>query len=151
MLRDRETAEEVVQDAFLSVWRQAQTYNPGVGRVKPWLMSIVHHRAIDRIRRTQGKAAPVYLEEAWMMADPSDPASEALRNLDRDQIRGFVQALPPDQRHAIELSYFRGHTFVEVARITGVPVGTVKSRVRLGLGKLRDSMAGWHDAGLAIA
>lgn len=146
MLRDRESAEEVVQDAFMSVWRQAQTYNPGLGRVKPWLLSIVHHRAIDRLRRTQGKPVPAYLDDAWMTAAPSDTAAEAIQNVDRGEIRAYVRALPHDQRKAIELSYFAGHTFVEIARMTGVPVGTVKSRVRLGLGKLRERMSG--DRGL---
>lgn len=138
MLSNRETAEEVVQDAFLSVWRQAETYRPGMGRVRPWLLSIVHHRSIDRIRRVRERMPSASLDEAWMKASPSDTFGDAYRTLQRDQIREALAQLPREQRAAIDLAYFNGSTFVEIAEMMDVPVGTVKSRVRLGLAKLKD-------------
>jgi RNA polymerase sigma-70 factor (ECF subfamily) len=141
IVRDRETAEEVLQDVFLSVWRQAHTYDAKAGRVKPWLMSIVHHRAIDRIRRLQNKPQPVPLDDAWMKAAPTNTELEAMRSVEGEYLRSLVSKLPAEQRHAIDLAYFNGNTFVEIARMTGAPVGTVKSRVRLGLGKLREMLA----------
>lgn len=137
MVTSREVAEEVTQDAFLSVWRQAGTYNAGVGRVRPWLLSIVHHRAIDRLRRTRDRMTAASLDEAWMTASGADVFGEVYAGLQRDQIRTALAQLPSEQRLAIDLAYFNGNTFVEIAEMTGVPVGTVKSRVRLGLGKLK--------------
>lgn len=146
MLRNRETAEEVTQDAFMSVWRQAETYRPSVGKVRPWLLSIVHHRAIDRMRRAGDRRRTASLDEAWMRAAPSDTYTEALRAVQQEEVRRWMARLPADQRRAIHLAYFDGNTFVEIAQMTGVPVGTVKSRVRLGLAKLRDMMSSWQDA-----
>ena len=146
MLRNRESAEEVTQDAFMSVWRQAQTYRPSVGKVRPWLLSIVHHRAIDRIRRVGERRQNVPLDEAWMRAAPADTFDEALRAVQHEEVRRWMARLPADQRRAIDLAYFDGNTFVEIAEMTGVPVGTVKSRVRLGLAKLRGMMASWREA-----
>lgn len=137
MLTNRETAEEVVQDAFLSVWRQAETYRPGMGRLRPWLLSIVHHRAIDRIRRVSERTPTASLDEAWMKPSGSDTFGDAYRTLQREQIRRALAQLPGEQRAAIDLAYFNGSTFVEIAELMDVPVGTVKSRVRLGLEKLK--------------
>lgn len=136
MVGSREVAEEVTQDAFLSVWRQAATYNVGAGRVRPWLMSIVHHRAIDRLRRVRERRPTAQLDEAWMKAADCDVFGEVYRNVQREEIRAALARLPDEQRRAVELAYFSASSFVEIAEITGVPVGTVKSRVRLALAKL---------------
>ena len=137
IVSSREVAEEVVQDAFLSVWRQSQTYNSGVGRVRPWLLSIVHHRAIDRLRRTSERQVTATLDEAWMKPSSADVFSDVYRGVQRSQIRAALAELPDEQRQAIDLAYFNGNTFVEIAEMTCTPLGTVKSRVRLGLGKLK--------------
>lgn len=137
MLGDRESAEEVVQDAFMSVWRQAATYDARVGRVRPWLLAVVHHRAIDRLRRLRDRRPATSLDEAWMLASGADVFRDVYHGLQQHQIRRALAALPPDQHAAIELAYFDGYTFAEVAEMTGVPVGTAKSRVRLGLARLR--------------
>ena len=136
MVSSREIAEEVTQDAFLSVWRQAITFDAGVGRVRPWLLSIVHHRAIDRLRRTKDRqTAP--LDEAWMKPSTADVFSDVYRGVQQDAIRAALAQLPGEQRQAVELAYFNGNTFVEIAAMVEVPIGTVKSRVRLALAKLK--------------
>jgi RNA polymerase sigma-70 factor (ECF subfamily) len=137
MLSNRETAEEVTQDAFMSVWRQATTYNRGVGKVRPWLLSIVHHRAIDRMRRVRERVPNASLDEAWMKPATSDTFGEVYQGLQREQLRAALQRLPKEQRLTIDLAYFNGNTLVEIAEMMNVPVGTVKSRVRLGLEKMR--------------
>ncbi len=140
MLANMETAEEVVQDAFLSIWRHAGTYDGRVGLARPWLLSIVHNRAIDRLRRPVNRQKTTQLDEAWMLAADVDVFADVYGALRGDEIRRAVSRLPEDQRAAIELAYFKGLTFVEIAKIVKSPVGTVKSRVRLGLARLRHSL-----------
>ncbi len=135
---DPGTAEDVVQDAFLGAWRNAFRYAGSRGSVKTWLLSIVHHRAIDAVRRRKPAAA---------LPETSDPVPatlvlpdiwpEVVGNLDRAVIAGALGSLSPVQREAIELAYFGGLTQQEIAERTGTPLGTVKSRVRLGLLALR--------------
>lgn len=137
ILGNREIAEEVTQDAFMSVWRQAATYKPGMGKVRPWLLSIAHHRAIDRTRRVADRNAGVSLDEAWMKPSADDVFGEVYQGLQREQIKQALAELPLEQRTAINLAYFNGNTYVEIAEMMDVPVGTVKSRVRLGLEKLK--------------
>lgn len=132
----RETAEEVVQDAFMSVWKQAQTYEPGVGRVRPWLLSIVRNRAIDSLRRVRGKQT-ASLDEAWMVPSGDDIFRDVYGGLQREQILKALDALPIEQRQAIEMAYFQGLSFTQMAQDTNTPAGTWKSRVRLAVGKLR--------------
>jgi RNA polymerase sigma-70 factor (ECF subfamily) len=137
VLGDRGMAEEVTQDAFMSVWRQAATYRPNAGRVRPWLLAIVHHRAIDRTRRIRERQPLATLDDAWMVHAGADVFRDAYRGVQRDAIRAALAQLPDEQRIAVDLLYFRGHTFSEIAELTGVAAGTAKSRVRLGLAKLK--------------
>jgi len=137
-------AEDVVQDAFLGAWRSADRYVPGKGTVKTWLLSIVHHRAIDAVRRRRPTAelpvdhdgtptpAPLTLPDVW---------GEVAGRLDREAVAAAVATLSGAQREAVELAYFGGLTQVEIAERTGVPLGTVKSRVRLALLALRRELA----------
>jgi RNA polymerase sigma-70 factor (ECF subfamily) len=137
---DDALAEDVVQDAFLGAWRSAERYVAGRGSVKTWLLSIVHHRAIDAIRRrrpvselpeeTEGARtpAPLTFPDVW---------GEVAGRLDADAVRSALGALPPAQREALELAYFGGLSQAEIAARTGVPLGTVKSRVRLALVGMR--------------
>jgi RNA polymerase sigma-70 factor (ECF subfamily) len=136
---DTQLAEDVVQDAFLGVWRQSGRYTPSRASVRTWLLSIVHHRAIDVVRRRRPTTAlpdgdgPV--DAAFVTVDPWP---EVVGRLDRESIRSALATLSDVQREAIELAYFGGLTHQEIAQRTGAPLGTVKSRVRLGLLGLRE-------------
>jgi len=139
ILGESEGAEDVVHDAFLAAWRGAPGYRRERGNVRGWLLSIVHHRAVDILRRkTAFRPAP--LEAAEDRADDADTAGEAVRNLERASVREALVALPAAQRKTIELAYFGGYTQVELAEIMGVPLGTVKGRMRIGLQKLRRAL-----------
>ena len=135
---DATLAEDVVQEAFLGVWRNAARYVEGRGSVKTWLLSIVHPRAIDAVRR---RRATVELPERDDAPPPPmrlpDVWAEVSSNLDADEVRAALAALTDVQREAIELAYFGGLTQVEIAQRTGTPLGTVKSRMRLGLLAMR--------------
>jgi RNA polymerase sigma-70 factor, ECF subfamily len=135
---DASLAEDVVQDAFLGAWRNAARYMEGRGSVKTWLLAIVHHRAIDAVRRRRPTAGLPDREDAPPpeMRLP-DVWSEVAANLDAAAVRAALAALSDVQREAIELAYFGGLTQVEIADQTGTPLGTVKSRMRLGLLAMR--------------
>jgi RNA polymerase sigma-70 factor (ECF subfamily) len=138
--RDRSLAEDVVHDAFLGVWRNARRYEANRGAVRTWIMAIVHHRGIDVVR----KQRPVSELPTDSLATSGfvlpDIWPEVAGILDRDAIREALGTIAPAQREAIELAYFSGLTQPEIARRTGAPLGTVKSRVRLGLLALRSAM-----------
>jgi RNA polymerase sigma-70 factor (ECF subfamily) len=134
-------AEDVVQDAFLGAWRNAARYVEGKGSVKTWLLSIVHHRAVDAVRR---RRPTVELPEREDVPPQSltlpDIWQEVAGNLDRHEIASAMATLSDVQREAIELAYFGGLTQQEIAARTGTPLGTVKSRIRLGLLALRRAL-----------
>ena len=143
ILGDQGAAEDVVQDAFLSVWRRAASFQPGRGSVRTWLLSIVHHRAIDRLRGTAGRARrDTALEEVDRVAALDDPWRDVELTLQRDVLRKGLATLPEEQRRTIELAYFGGYTQTEIAGAMGVPIGTVKGRMRIGLQKLRALLSG---------
>jgi RNA polymerase sigma-70 factor (ECF subfamily) len=139
---DPALAEDVVQDAFLGAWRNAGRYNAARGSVRTWLLAIVHHRAIDLLRRRRPASE---LPESDL-PPPSlvlpDIWPEVAGRLDRERIRQALGSLPDPQREAIELAYYGGLTQQEIAARTGAPLGTVKSRVRLGLLQMRGLIAG---------
>jgi RNA polymerase sigma-70 factor (ECF subfamily) len=139
IVNDYGVAEDVVQDAFVRVWRQAGSYTSGRGSVKNWLLSIVHHRAIDVLRsRGDRPRRDLPLDSAEMMPANADVWREVSRSLERDTVRAALATLPDAQRETIELAYFGGYTYVEIAELMDVPLGTVKSRMRLGLEHMRD-------------
>lgn len=139
ILGDAEGAEDVVHDGFISAWRGASSYRTERGNVRGWLLSIVHHRAVDVLRRkTTFRPAP--LEVAEHRPADDDTAEEATRNVEHATVREALEALPTAQRRTIELAYFGGYTHVELAEIMGVPLGTVKGRMRIGLQKLRRAL-----------
>jgi RNA polymerase sigma-70 factor (ECF subfamily) len=135
---DAAAAEDVVQDTFLGAWRNAGRYVEGRGSVKTWLLSIVHHRAIDAVRRRRPVAG---LPEREDVPPPAlrlpDVWGEVSATLDAESVRAALAALSDAQREAIELAYFGGLTQVEIAERTSTPLGTVKSRMRLGLLAMR--------------
>lgn len=138
---DRAAAEDVVQEAFLGAWRNAGRYVDARGSVRTWLLSIVHHRAIDAIRRRRpttelpesdaGLPVSLTLPDTW---------AEVEGGLDREAIQQALGRISDVQREAIEMAYFGGLTQTEIAERTGVPLGTVKGRLRLGLQGLRAAM-----------
>ena len=135
---DATLAEDVVQEAFLGAWRNAARYIEGRGSVKTWLLSIVHHRAIDAVRRRRPTTvlpdadlpppAALTLPDVW---------AEVAAELDAETVLGALATLSDVQREAIELAYFGGLTQQEIADRTDTPLGTVKSRMRLGLLAMR--------------
>ncbi len=135
---DATLAEDVVQDAFLGAWRNAARYMEGRGSVKTWLLSIVHHRAIDAIRRRRPTTELPEVETALPAAlTIPDVWAEVSASLDAETVRSALGALSDVQREALELAYFGGLTQGEIAERTGTPLGTVKSRMRLGLLAMR--------------
>lgn len=140
---DASLAEDVVQDAFLGVWRNASRYVEGRGSVKTWVLSIVHHRAVDAVRRRRPTTELPDREDAPPPAlTLPDIWDDVAAGLDREQIASAMNELSDVQREAIELAYWGGLTQQEIAERTGAPLGTVKSRVRLGLLTLRRALGG---------
>jgi RNA polymerase sigma-70 factor (ECF subfamily) len=139
MMGKRQAAEDLVQDAFLKVWRAAGSYRAERGSVRTWLLSIVHNRGIDQLRslashrRTQDR-----IEASAPKSQPSEAFAESWRNSQSEQVREALKTLPPEQLKILELAYFSGYTHVEIAKLLGLPLGTVKGRMRLGLKKVRD-------------
>jgi RNA polymerase sigma-70 factor (ECF subfamily) len=138
---NRVVAEEIVQEAFVSIWRHAHTYKPSLGPVRPWIFTIVQNAAIDSLRHGRGMGREASLEEAWMAAAGEDVFRDAYLNVQRGQVWRCLRDLPEEQRTAIRWVYYSGRSFAEISRRTGVPVGTLKSRVRLGVSKLRRMLA----------
>jgi len=136
IVADRSEAEDVVHDAFVAFWRAIERFDPSRGSVRPWLMTLVRNRAIDRLRgRSANRDAPL---DEILPGGGVNPTWEAtLRRLSVAEVREALDQLPPEQRQAIELAYFGGYTYREVAKLTGVPEGTTNGRLRLGLAKLR--------------
>ncbi len=140
---DAGMAEDVVQEAFLGAWRNAARYVEGRGSVKTWFLAIVHHRAVDAVRRrrpTVGLPEREAVPPASLTAP--DVWGEVAGRLDRDAIVAALATLSDVQREAIELAYFSGLTQQEIAVRTGAPLGTVKSRMRLGLLAMRRALPG---------
>jgi RNA polymerase sigma-70 factor, ECF subfamily len=139
MMGTRAGAEDVTQDAFLSLWRSGAWYDRSRGSVRTWVLGIVHHRAIDALRRAtvhdRRRASDEGIEERFEARERTD--LEAARREEAGTVRGALSSLPADQSQVIELAYFGGFTHTEIADMLDTPVGTVKGRMRLGLKKMR--------------
>jgi RNA polymerase sigma factor (sigma-70 family) len=144
VVRQPHLAEETVQEAFLSVWKNPGSYNPSRGTVRGWLMSAVHHRAVDTVRREEAQRRRA--EDVLSVPDlpPLDPGEQVVEELglpqERAAVRGALQDLPAEQREVIELMYFSGLSQSQIAERTGLPLGTVKSRTLLGMRRLRAAL-----------
>jgi RNA polymerase sigma-70 factor (ECF subfamily) len=141
---DRGTAEEIMLDVFTRVWQKADLYRAEQAQVSTWLTSITRHRAIDELRR-RGVRAEQY-SVAWAEVPPGSvpsingPEHSAQRSLQRQRIRAAVAQLPEAQRQALALSYFKGYSHREIAETLDQPLGTVKTRIRLAMQKLREML-----------
>jgi RNA polymerase sigma-70 factor, ECF subfamily len=139
MMGTRSGAEDVTQEAFLSMWRSGARYDRARGSVRTWVLGIVHHRAIDALRRAtvhdKRRAGDEGIEERFEAPERTDV--EAARREEAGTVRGALSSLPADQCQVIELAYFGGFTHTEIAGMLDAPVGTIKGRMRLGLKKMR--------------
>jgi RNA polymerase sigma-70 factor (ECF subfamily) len=139
MLGDKHASEDLLQDAFLKVWRSARTYRAERGSVRTWVLSIVHNRAIDQLRSTASRRRTQERAEAEApKSQPSEAFTQSWRNSQRERVREALGTLPAEQVRILELAYFSGYTHVEISELLGVPLGTVKGRMRLGLKKMRE-------------
>jgi RNA polymerase sigma-70 factor, ECF subfamily len=140
----RSTAEDVVQEALLSIWRSRLRYDQTRGSVRTWVLGIVHNRAVDGLRRNavhDRRREPLDVVEERHEA-PERTDVEVARREEARTVRGALETLPEEQRRAIELAYFGGFTQTQIAELLGEPVGTVKGRMRLGLDKMRRELVG---------
>jgi RNA polymerase sigma-70 factor (ECF subfamily) len=142
MVGRRGTAEDVVQEAFLSLWRSGARYDHTRGSVRTWVLGIVHHRAIDVLRRSmvhdKRRASDEGIEERFEAKERTDV--QAARREEAAGVRSALATLPEEQSRAIELAYFGGFSHSEIATMLEMPIGTVKGRIRLGLEKLRGEL-----------
>jgi RNA polymerase sigma-70 factor (ECF subfamily) len=141
---ERGAAEDVVQEAFISIWRSGARYDQARGSVRSWMLGIVRNRAIDTLRSKAGRAAKLDFDDDSILEHrPADERTddEALRRETAREVRGVLGELPGDQSKVIELAYFGGFSHSEIASMLGVPLGTVKGRMRLGLEKIRGQLA----------
>jgi RNA polymerase sigma-70 factor (ECF subfamily) len=138
VVRQTTLAQEVTQDVFMKLWRQPQAYDAHKGAFLSWLLTLARYSAIDRLRqevRRHGK--DIELPDELISHEEDAPSDEDLSALERAQLRQFIKALPQEQAQLIELAYFQGLTHSQLAQKLGLPIGTVKTRLRLGLQKLR--------------
>lgn len=144
MVGARDAAEEVTQEAFISIWRAGARFDHSRGSVRAWLLSIVRNRAIDSLRGRAGKAPKLdFDDEAILERRPAEERTEdeALRHETATEVRNALHSLPGLQSKVIELAYFGGFSQSEISSMLGVPLGTVKGRMRLGLEKIRTEIA----------
>jgi RNA polymerase sigma-70 factor (ECF subfamily) len=141
MLHDTAAAEDIVQEAFLAIWRKADSYQQQHGSVRSWLQAIVHHRAIDKIRASAHRDQQCTSLQADNEQDPASAEPELWEQAWHDEqsrlIRAALEHIPAEQRQVIELAYFGGYTHAEISEQWHIPLGTVKGRMRLGLQKLK--------------
>ena len=139
MVGDKQEAEDVVQEAFVKVWRSAGGYRVGRASVRTWILSIVRNRGIDQIRShaRRGKMHDK-VEASAPTSEPSEAFAETWKNAQQEQVREALNTLPHEQLKILELAYFSGYTHAEIAERLELPLGTVKGRMRLGLQKIRD-------------
>ncbi len=141
VVRDPAQSAEVTQDIYLEVWRQSARFDAAKGAVLPWLLMIAHRRAVDRVRAAQSTAVRDDRYAVLHEERPFDSVSEQVQtNLEAQRVRKVLGDLTPAQREAVSLAYFGGYTHSEVAELLKVPLGTVKTRIRDGLIRMRDAL-----------
>lgn len=149
VLREREDVDSVVEEAFFQAWRQADRYAEGRGSVQTWLLTIARSRALDRVRAVRRlREDPLetgFDGQVSMQVSSSDPGRDVEVSERRAIVRDALASLPDEQRQALELGYYGGLSQSEIADHTGQPLGTVKTRMRLAMQKLRDRLEILHE------
>jgi RNA polymerase sigma-70 factor (ECF subfamily) len=153
ILGDDSLAEDVLQEAFLSVWRDPGAYDGARGSFSSWLLAVVHHKAVDSVRREESQRRRQTLAEedaalAWPVA-AGDVEEEAWTRVVAEQVRSALGLLSQPQREALTLAYYGGYTQREVAALTGTPLGTVKTRMLAGMRRLKAELGNTTGAGIA--
>jgi RNA polymerase sigma-70 factor (ECF subfamily) len=141
---DRQSAEDVTQEALLSIWRSGARYDRARGSVRAWTLGIVRNRAIDLLRKDSGRSPKLAFDsEELLERRPAEELTdtEALRRETAREVRGAIGGLPEDQSRVVQLAYFGGFTHSEIAQMLNEPLGTVKGRMRLAMDKIRASLA----------
>lgn len=149
ILDDRMMAEDVVQEAFLSVWRNAARFEPASGSFKSWFVTIVRNRCFDRLRSRGAQPQVARDVEVANRPGADDVAAQVVRGLTAERVRNALDGLPSEQRETVEMAYFGGLSQTEIAEKMRVPLGTVKGRVRMAMGKLRELLSGLEEEGRA--
>jgi len=148
VLSDAALAEEAVQDAFVRIWQRAGQFDPERGNERTWILSVVRNQAIDALRkraRTPERSIEA-TPAVYALRDPDDTWQIVLAGLTGDRIRQALEELPPEQRDVLMQAYFKGKRPVEISRESGLPEGTIRSRLRLGLLKLRETLGPVREA-----
>ena len=141
IVADREQAEDLVHDAFVTAWQKIDRFDPARGSLRSWIVAIVRNRAIDRLRANRPSIEIGEADERSLLQTGPNPTWDAtMARLGGAQLRAAVAELPTEQREAVELAYFGGHTYREIAILTDVPLGTATSRLRLALARLREQL-----------
>jgi RNA polymerase sigma-70 factor (ECF subfamily) len=141
ILRDPAQSEEVTQEVLVDVWRRAATYDADRGSATAWIMTIAHRRAVDRVRREEAAASREERAARETAGKATDPVAEEVETrLEHEQVRRCLGSLTELQLESIQLAYYRGYTYPQVAELLSVPLGTVKTRLRDGLIRLRDCL-----------
>jgi len=139
----REEAEDVVHDAFVTMWRKMDRFDAQRGSLRAWLMTVVRNRGIDRVRARRSTVDVEEADERSLLRTGPNPTWDAVvTRTSISDLRAALATLPDEQRRSVELAYFEGYTYREVATLTGVPAGTANGRMRLALAKLRDALGG---------
>jgi len=136
MLRDAVRAQEVTQEVFLAIWRGARDFDPTRGRARTWILSVAHHKSVDAVRRSRTPTVPL----SETLTSDTDVIEAAQARVDAGRVRQALQSLSFEQRAAIVLAYYGGYTQQEIAQRLGVPLGTIKTRIRDGLARLRSAL-----------
>jgi RNA polymerase sigma-70 factor, ECF subfamily len=139
ILRDERHAEDAVQEAFLQVWRSAGTFRPERAKASTWVLTLVHRRAVDLVRREERRQADPLTDDAGAVLEAAEQTDEAAwLRFERERVQAALRQLPDLQREALELAYYGGFSQSELAQRLGVPLGTIKSRMFAGLARLRE-------------
>jgi RNA polymerase sigma-70 factor (ECF subfamily) len=144
ILSDRAEAEDVLQEVFIQIWKTASSFDEGRGKPLGWFIMLTRSRAIDRLRsrKTRTRLTESAAKEGTPTSVDATPADDALASETQRAVRGALNALPPDQRVPIEMAYFKGLTQFEISQQLGQPLGTVKTRIRSGMMRLREQLGG---------
>ena len=138
VLRDERHAEDAVQEAFLQVWRSAATFRAERAKASTWILTLVHRRAVDLVRREERRQADPLTDDSALGEAPEDTEEAAWLRFERERVQAALKQLPDVQREALELAYYGGFSQSELADRLGVPLGTIKSRMFVGLARLRE-------------